>query len=309
MTVRNVLVIYKKSAYQMYVVERKNPLFVGATSHATAWDLQRLKQAHAAHVATLSVVERVLNAKQMPYRLIHRALRHDYAPYDVVIAVGGDGTFLEAARGVTRQFLLGVNSDPKRSAGVFCRANGKTFARIMDALMNDGIRTQQLHRMQLVLNGQPLEFSVLNDILVAHENPAAMSRYELAINGITEEQRSSGIWMCTAAGSTAAMKSAGGRVMPWHSHDLQYMPREVYCAPGTVYYLAGSVVSPPFSMRLRSLMRQGMIYVDGEHFKVPFRYGDVLEVNDSPYPLRMIDGVVINKKKLMTPLVEAKQSP
>ncbi len=41
MIIRNVLVVYKKSAYQIYVLERKNRLFVGRERKALDWDIQR----------------------------------------------------------------------------------------------------------------------------------------------------------------------------------------------------------------------------------------------------------------------------
>ena len=290
MNVRNVLVVYKKSAYQMYVLERRSPLFVGPNTRALPWDVRRLRQAHETHQAALAEVERTLQARGLRYRLIYRALRHDYRPYDLVISVGGDGTFLEAARGVTRQLLLGVNSDPARSAGSFCRASRRTFAQAITQLMNGGAATRRLHRIRLALNGRPLGLSVLNDLLVAHQNPAAMSRYEIRIHGVKEEQRSSGLWISTAAGSTAAIKSAGGRVLPRESRKLQYMPRELYWGPGTMYRLTGGLVQPGRAIVLRSLMREGMVYVDGEHLKFPFRYGDRLQISSTRDPLRVVDG-------------------
>lgn len=290
MTVRNVLVIYKKSAYQIYVLERRSALFVGPAARTLPWDVRRLKQAHEAHQATLAEVERALRAKGLRYRVIYRALRHDYRPYDLVISVGGDGTFLEAARGVTRQLLFGVNSDPARSAGTFCRADARTFAGALETSLNGGLRMLRLSRLQLALNGKPLRFSALNDLLVAHQNPAAMSRYEIQANGMKEEQRSSGLWISTAAGSTAAIKSAGGQVLPRESRKLQYMPRELYWGPGTRYRLTGGLVPPGGAIVLRSLMREGMVYVDGEHLKVPFRYGDRLRISGTRDPLRVVDG-------------------
>ena len=290
MNVRNVLVVYKKSAYQIYVMERKSSLFVGLDRRALAWDLRRLRRAHEAHRATLVEVQHALRSRGLRFRMIHRAMRHDYRPYELVIAVGGDGTFLEAARGVTRQVLFGVNSDPDRSAGCFCRANLQTVGRMLESLLNDGVRTQRLHRMQLTLNQQRLGFTVLNDLLIAHENPAAMSRCAIAVNGIREEQRSSGLWICTAAGSTGAMQSAGGHAMPKASDALQYRPRELYKPPGLRYRLTGGLVPAPRTIRLRSLMRQGMVYVDGEHLKVPFRYGDRLQISRARDPLCVVDG-------------------
>jgi len=131
---------------------------------------------------------------------------------------------------------------------------------------------------------------VLNDILIAHQNPAAMSRYAIRVNGTQEEQRSSGLWLSTAVGSTAAIKSAGGRVLPRESKAIQYLPRELYYGPGTTYRLTGGLVQLGRAIVLRSLMREGMVYADGEHLRVPFRYGDVLRVSRSPQPLVVVDG-------------------
>lgn len=291
MTIRNVLVVYKKSAYQIYVLERRSPLFVGRNTRALPWDVRRLRKAHEAHQAVLAEVERTLRARGFRYRVIYRALQHNYRPYDLVVSVGGDGTFLEAARGVTRQALLGVNSDPERSAGTFCRADAGSFVRMVDRILAGGVVTQTLHRMRLTLNGRRLRFSVLNDILIAHQNPAAMSRYWIQVNGVKEEQRSSGLWISTAAGSTAAIKSAGGQVLPRESDAIQYLPRELYRGPGVMYRLTGGVLEGKRSILLRSLMREGMIYIDGEHCKVSFRYGDTLKISQSPFPLTMVDGL------------------
>lgn len=290
MKICQVLVVYKKSAYQIYVLERRSPLFVGPNARALPWDLRRLRQAHESHQAALAEVEQTLRARGLRYRVIYRALRHDYRPYDLVISVGGDGTFLEAARGVTRQLLLGVNSDPARSAGTFCRADARTFAGVLETVLHGGVRTMQLHRIQLTLNGKRLGFSVLNDILVAHQNPAAMSRYWIQVNGLKEEQRSSGLWISTAAGSTAAIKSAGGQVLSRKSTVIQYLPRELYYGPGVTYRLTGGLIQPGRTIVLRSLMREGMVYVDGEHLKCPFRSGDRLQISSARDPLRVVDG-------------------
>ena len=291
MHVKRVLVIYKKSAYQIYVLERKNRLFVGRGRKALGWDIQRLQQAHTAHQRTLQMVVRTLTASGLAYRVIYRAMAHDYTPYDLVISVGGDGTVLEAARGITRQLLLGINSDPGRSAGSFCRADARSFKRLLEAVLDGGARTQRLQRLQLILNGEALRFSVLNDILVAHENPAAMSRYWISIDARQEEQRDSGLWISTAAGSTAAMRSPGGRILPRGSMAIQYLTRELYRPSGVAYHLSGGVIPGHRTIAPRSLVRQGMVYLDGAHRLLPFRYVHRLRVVASPIPLRIVEGL------------------
>ena len=55
--------------------------------------------------------------------------------------------------------------------------------------------------------------------------PAAMTSYTLDIGSVSEPQRSSGLWIATAAGSTAAIRAAGGCILPLRSRKLQYLVR------------------------------------------------------------------------------------
>ena len=96
-----------------------------------------------------------------------------------------------------------------------------------------------------VLDGEPESLYILNDILVAHQCPAAMSRYRISVDGQCEEQYGSGVWISTAAGSTAGILSAGGRVMRPGSKRIQYMSRELFDRPDTAYSLRGGTIDPP----------------------------------------------------------------
>ena len=51
----------------------------------------------------------------MPYDCLYRGELTSVAGYDLVLSVGGDGTFLEVARHAPDVPILGVNSDPERS--------------------------------------------------------------------------------------------------------------------------------------------------------------------------------------------------
>jgi len=274
MSVRNLLLVYKKSA---------------------RWDSERFKAAHQAHVRTLDKVRCHLRRRGIRFKAVYRARFVDYAPYEGVISVGGDGTFLEAAHRIRNQWILGVNSDPERSAGSFCGADGSNVEKILDRILKNGAKIQRLQRVQLELNGKRLGVPVLNDILITHRKPAAMSRYRIQLGRMREEQRSSGLWISTAAGSTGAIRSAGGRKLPRGSKGLQYRPRELYRKPGFQsrrsrfrYRLTGGEIPPNRPVRISSLMREGLICVDGEHWTFPFRYGDRLSIRPFPYPLRVI---------------------
>ena len=288
MKLENVLLVYKKSIYQIYFLEKKYQN--SSTELFTEDDLNRLKEAHEIHRDTLDSVKRTLIAKGIRFREIYRARHIEYSPFDFVIAVGGDGTFLEASKRITSQSILGVNSDPSRSVGNFLACTAQDFDNCLDLVLSDKAKIQKFYRIQLKLNGKRLNFQVLNDILIAHHHPAAMSRYSLEINHCQESHRGSGIWISTAAGSSGAIVAAGGKNMAKGSRRIQYLPRELFKGGRMKYKLTGGIIDLTKPIIIQSQMREGIIYVDGPHLRIPFTYGSRLEIMNSPYPLKTITG-------------------
>jgi len=86
--------------------------------------------------------------------------------------------------------------------------------------------------MQVTINDRLLPYYALNDLLVAHANPAAMTSYTLQLGTVSEPQRSSGLWIATAAGSTAAIRAAGGRMLPCVHGSCNIWMREPYNGGG-----------------------------------------------------------------------------
>ncbi len=280
MKIPRVLVVYKRSS-----------LSVAGKLASRLRHIARFQANHAAHGATLRVVEEVLVKNGIPYHKHVRGPHVDYAPYDLVITVGGDGTVLGAARAVTgRQVILGVNSDPSWSVGKFCYANAGTFEPFLKAFLSGQARICRLYKLKVCLNDSKTvrRMECLNDILICHANPAAMSRYMIAVGREKEEQRDSGIWISTAAGSTGAIASAGGVQMPLSSTDLQYKPRELYCGRGARYHLTGGFVARPGRIVIESMMPRGLIFVDGSHVRLPFTYASRAEVFSSPHFIQLV---------------------
>ena len=278
---RKILLVFKKSARHNPEGQRsRDPLALG--------ELVRYQQAGQAHRQALSKVRNALRARSLCFKEIYRAKGYDYGPFDLVISVGGDGTFLEAARQVRKQRILGVNSDPARSTGSFCRATVGTFERILDRFLSGKGKTERLNRLEVRFNGRRVGVPVLNDLLVAHRRPVVMSRYWLKIGSVREVQRSSGLWISTAAGSTGAIRSAGGHRMPIESKQIQYRPRELYAGVGFHYRLRGRVVSAKTFIRVGSLMQDALVSIDGDHVTLPFRLWDKLEVRSGGPPLHLI---------------------
>ena len=280
----NLLLVYKQSTHPLQTPGRWLLRTRGPGERFLQRDLERFRQARRAHARTLEQVCRTLRRRGIRFRAVTRGRACNTTPYDGVVAVGGDGTFLEAARRVGRQWVLGVNSDPARSTGTFCTA-ARSFPAMLDRILKGRARVQPLRRIRLELNGKPLPVSVLNDVLVTDRKPAAMSRYWIRLGRREEEQRSSGLWIATAAGSTGAIRSAGGRPMPRGSRNLQYRPRELYRGK-----ISGGRIAPGQRLTVGSLMPQGLICLDGEYFTLPFRYGDLLTVSGSAPALNWVIG-------------------
>lgn len=283
-----VLVVYKKSAYQLHVLERRDPhlLRLLRKGDPDAVDMQR---AHAVHQQAMDAVTDSLKRLQVGFSLVDRANFRTAARYDLVVTVGGDGTMLQAAHVVDDVPMLGVNSDPLRSEAVFCAATRDGFEHVLRQALAGRLDELTLYRLQVGLNGQRLRPLVLNDVLIAHEDPATMSRYRLKVGSSQEDQKSSGLWVATAAGSSSAVLAAGGRRLPWTARRFQYRPRELYQGRLSRYRLTGGVLPMATTVEVTWLMRRGSAFIDGPHVRFPLRFGDRLVVRLSPTaPLRLL---------------------
>ena len=133
-----------------------------------------------------------------------------------------------------------------------------------------------------------LNVRALNEVLFCHERPAAISRYQICMGEAQESQKSSGLWVSSAAGSSGAIYSAGGKLMPIGSRRLQYKPRELFRGECIDYELKGGFVDGQEGLTINSEMREGVIYVDGCHSKIDFPYGSTVTVMNSLTPLRVV---------------------
>lgn len=281
MKIKNALLFYKTSDYKTLRYRQ----FVFGDSRVAPGQLKHFQQTHVQHYRTLETVEKILKTNHIKYQKAKRGQIADFKPYDLIITVGGDGTFLQAARNITRQVILGVNSDPRWSVGRFCGADAKTFSKTINAILENTIKPKKLGRLRLKISGKDTGINILNDILICHKNPAAMSHYILRVRSSREVQRSSGIWVATAAGSTGAIHSAGGNILPILSKKFQYQTRELYCGLCGQHRLKHGILKAPDVLQVTSLMDEGCLFIDGAHKVFSFPYGTGATVAASREPL------------------------
>jgi NAD+ kinase len=283
-----VLVIYKKSAYQIYVRERRHERIQQLVAAGEPAALQLLR-AHEDHMQSLEAARQALLSLGAAAKFRHRSHDAHAKDVDLVVTLGGDGTLLWASHLVGADTpLIAINTAPRASVGYFCAGKNAEIGSVLAAALAGKLRETSLTRMQVMLDGKRISSRVLNDALFCHECPASTSRYGLHFGRVTEEHKSSGVWIGPAAGSTAAQHSAGGKILPVRSQLLQFVVREPYEPNGTKYRLRKGLVKPSASLVLQSSMRAGRLYLDGPHDVHSVEMASKLEFRRSPESLTLL---------------------
>ena len=284
MKLDNVLLVYKKSFYESSFWSN-----YPENTALTIAECSRIERVHKQHYESLGKIQSILTQQGIPFHAIERGSQLAHHSYDLIISVGGDGTFIDAARKATHQLILGINSVPTDSVGALCTVNiSEAEELILSIIKGTFFSRKLLQRLTLKLNSIEQSLLVLNDILLVHQCPASMSRYWIQIGTIEEEHHGSGLWISTATGSTGAIRSAGGKPMSLESKKIQYLPRELFYRFEQKYRLTGGIIEPQSPIIIGSMMFQGVIYVDGAHVSFPFPLGSKLEISTSSQPLHVI---------------------
>jgi NAD+ kinase len=201
--------------------------------------------------------------------------------FDAVVAVGGDGTVLEASHHVDngRTPILGLRSSPQ-SIGHLCAYDKAEIPSLLEDIVEHKLQFIAAHRLRgvihsLVSNSEIYTRSILNDFLFCNANPAATTRYRISLGAATERQMSSGIWLSAPAGSSAAIQSAGGIPLGLGDTRFQFKVRELYDPPGQKLKITGEIFDPDQDFFvIESLNESAILAPDGHQNPYHVGYGD-----------------------------------
>jgi len=283
-----VLVVYKKSTYQRYV-GREQERLEELISHSDI-SVDGLLREHEIHQETLKRAKRAL--RDLGARAVLR-YRPEPMPeegaWDLIVTLGGDGTLLWASHLADSSTpMLAINSAPDTSVGYFCAGDAHNVDEVLAEALAGTLRSGKLSRMRVELGDRLISTRVLNDALYCHESPAATSRYIIGCDGQQERQMSSGVWVGPAAGSTAALRSAGGKVMAIGSQKLQFVVREPYRGVDNKYELTKGMVAPGEDLQITSRMTKGRLFLDGTQKVHAVGIGDRVRMTLSDEPLTLL---------------------
>ena len=295
MLYKKILVVYKKSSLQL-AKERNQTNILGLINNKNKV-VAKYKLADKAHSETLDFIR-----KSLPNYFKDIDYKYDVSPtdsqkYDLFITVGGDGTFLWASKFADNKTpILGINSSSETSVGFYTVASTKK--QITSLLLNVSkdlsFKSVCVQRLAIEINGKRVRDRILNDVLFSAKHPANMTNYSIQIPNaqtpglyITEEQRSSGIWISAPGGSTGANLSAGGWILPLTSPRGQFVVREPMknFVWGTEYKHVHGFFNKGMPLKIICKTNKALLSCDGTSLDIPVTLGDKIEIYHSKEPL------------------------
>lgn len=207
---------------------------------------------------------------------------------DLVIAVGGDGTFLAAARAIVDEDvpLVGVNLG--RLGFLVDISPEQLLSRLNNILL--GHYREELRwllRCRIMRDDQVIHSeSAVNEVVVHRWVTPSMIEIITRIDGVyLNTQRSDGLIVATPTGSTAYSLSAGGPILHPSLHALVLVPLNPHTLSNRPI-----VIDDNSQIEIRfSQAKQINALVTCDHLEIPdVRISDKIVINKAPKPIRIL---------------------
>jgi NAD+ kinase len=218
---------------------------------------------------------------------------------DLLVVLGGDGTFLRAARAVAEVDvpLLGINLG---KIGFLSKAEATDFEEVLGLIANGDYRIDE----RMALEGRILRGGTggphdgkrtpagpisrhfaLNDIVVARGSLARVCRLDVEIDDShLATFIADGLIVASPTGSTGYSFSAGGPIVDPVSRNLIVTPIAAYLSA-----IRSVVASPTQVVRCTVVdAYEALVSIDGRE-DLTIAVGDVVEVRAVEQPIRLIE--------------------
>lgn len=230
-------------------------------------------------------IGKILN-KDKKYRVEEEQLYH---LCDIVIAIGGDGTFLSVANKASKADvpIIGVNLG---RLGFLVDIEPNEIKHAVDKLLKGDYVIEKRMMLQARIiepNGAEHIFYALNDISLTRGSFSRISEFEIYVEGnLCDVYPADGVVVATPTGSTAYNLSAGGPIVVPHANAYLVTP----ICPHTIYSRS-ILLSEQDHMTIRtcsdvigSLME---LSVDGK-MKIRLTPEHLVEIEKAPYVTKII---------------------
>ena len=214
------------------------------------------------------------------------------ADSEALVVLGGDGTFLRAARALAKVDVpvLGVNSG---HVGFLSKVEPEGLEQTLADLLAENFEIEPRMMLEAVLtraahpdsNAAAGRFAALNDAAIVRGATARVLHLEVAVDGShLATYIADGVIVATPTGSTAYSFSAGGPILDPTARNLIVTPVAAYLSS-----IRSVVVGPQHVVRV-SLVdgAPGIVSIDGRD-DYPIEVGDSVEVRATDRPMRFIE--------------------
>ena len=207
---------------------------------------------------------------------------------DVVLAVGGDGTFLTAARAIAAFHvpLIGVNLG---RLGFLVDISPNELLTKVHEILSGQYKEEQRHllRTQVIRDQQVIhEETAVNEVVIHRWVTPSMIEIVTSINGVyLNSQRSDGLIISTPTGSTAYALSAGGPIISPSLKALVLVPLNPHMLSNRPIVIDDSAeISISFSQT-----KQMNALVTCDHIQIPkVLISDKIIIKKDPDPIRIL---------------------
>jgi NAD+ kinase len=208
---------------------------------------------------------------------------------DVLVVLGGDGTFLRAARAVAEVHvpIVGVNLG---KVGFLSKAEAHQLEELLEKVVEGRFHLENRMALRGAIHGvrggsARRTFIALNDVVVARGSLARVVHLDVEIGpSHLATFVADGLVVASPTGSTGYSFSAGGPILDPLSRNLIVTPIAAYLSA-----LGSVVVSPDQVVRCRVMeAHEALVSIDGRE-DFPIHVGDVVTVAALEQPLRFLE--------------------
>jgi NAD+ kinase len=217
-----------------------------------------------------------------------RIQAEDVASSDAIVVLGGDGTFLRAARAVAESDvpILGINTG---QIGFLSKAERERLESVLALVVAGDYEVED----RMALDARVVQrnaatpsatYIALNEAAIVRGARARVVRLEVVVDeSPLATYICDGLVVASPTGSTGYSFSAGGPIVDPSSRNLVVTPIAAYLTP-----LRSSVVSPRHIVRVRvEAASDCLVSIDGRE-DIPLEVGDAVEVSAREQPIRFI---------------------
>ena len=217
---------------------------------------------------------------------MHRDSAADLRGADLVLTLGGDGTFLGGARLAAPQGIpvLGVNLG---RLGFLTELEADELEAGLTRFIKGDYRIEERTMLQVtLLSGDAVQESAigLNEVVVDHSGATRLLRLEIDVGGqAVGVIDADGAIVATATGSTAYALASGGPILEPNLRDLVLVPMNPFAL--TVRPI---VFAPAQDVTLKVVRGPAQMYIDGAHDGTSVATGDVIRCGAHDRHLKVV---------------------